>query len=154
MDIQVSSNFERFLFYLYDENGAQIAEIMDKFKQTGAISVETAKLAKAQELFSSFSADDEEVCDQILQVCVDTGEVLDPHTATGVVAAHQCKKSNSDPVIILATAHPAKFPEAIAKASVKEPELPVYLQGLMQREERYQVVANDIEVVKRVIAGS
>jgi threonine synthase len=153
MDIQVSSNFERFLFYLYDCDGAKIAEIMDKFQKGGGISVETAKINKARELFSSYSVDDKITCDIINKIFFQTGEIIDPHTATAVAAANLCKKSDDAPVIILSTAHPAKFPDAITKAGVKEPELPIYLHGLMEREEKYQVVANDIEAVKKVIVG-
>jgi threonine synthase len=153
MDIQVSSNFERFLFYLYDQDGAKIREIMDKFQQGGGISVETAKISAARELFSSFSADDKITCKVINEAYAVSGEILDPHTATGVAAADSCKKYEDLPTIILSTAHPAKFPEAIIKAGVPEPELPAYLHGLMEREERYQVVANDIDAIRKVIAG-
>jgi threonine synthase len=151
MDIQVSSNFERFLFYLYGEDGAKIAAIMDGFQKSGGISVESDKIAKARELFSSYSADDAVTCETIKSVFDATGEVLDPHSATGVKAARVCANDKSIPTIILATAHPAKFPEAIAKAGVPEPELPKYLSGLMEREERYEVVGNDVEAVKAVI---
>jgi threonine synthase len=154
MDIQVSSNFERFLFYLYDENGNKVAEIMDKFEQGGGISVEQGRLDKARHLFSSFTASDAQICKTIAEIYQNTGEILDPHTATGVAAARKCRKNHDIPAVVLATAHPAKFSEAIEKAKVLQPALPNYLSDLMDREEKYEVLANDIEAVKGLIKGN
>jgi threonine synthase len=81
------------------------------------------------------------------------GEVIDPHTATGVKAALKKADKGGYPVVTLATAHPAKFPEAIRESKVPEAELPKYLGGLMDAPERYEVLPNDIEAVKRFIAG-
>ncbi len=153
MDIQVSSNFERFLFYLYDQDGKKIADIMDDFQKGGSISVESDKIAKARELFSSCSSSDREIRDNILQIFNDTGEILDPHTATGVAASHQCREDFGIPAIILATAHPAKFPDAIEQAGLTQPELPAYLTDLMDREEKYDVLPNDIEAIKKRIVA-
>ena len=153
MDIQVSSNFERYLFYLYQSDAGKIANIMENFKQGGGISVEADKIEQARELFASLSVDDETTCQTIKQVYDQSGEILDPHTATGVRAARECGAGGDCPVITLSTAHPAKFPEAIAKAGVAEAELPKHMADLMSREEKYEVLANDIEAIKGAILG-
>ena len=153
MDIQVSSNFERYLFYLYNQDAAKIDEIMQSFKNGKGISVATEKLSEAKKLFSSMSVDDNLTCQTIKDVFDKCGEVIDPHTATGVKAALKKADKGGYPVVTLATAHPAKFPEAIRESKVPEAELPKYLGGLMDAPERYEVLPNDIEAVKRFIAG-
>lgn len=151
MDIQVSSNFERFLFYLYDCDGGKVNEIMEGFQKGGSISVEVDKIEKARELFSSCGVDDKFTCATIKKTYDSCGEIIDPHTATGIKAAKSCKKSVDIPTIVLATAHPAKFPDAIEKSDVPEPELPRHFTPLMSREEKFDVLPNDIEAVKAYI---
>ncbi|PIR39225.1 MAG: threonine synthase [Alphaproteobacteria bacterium CG11_big_fil_rev_8_21_14_0_20_39_49] len=153
MDIQVSSNFERYLFYLYNQDAERIGEIMKRFKAGEGISVEVEKLAEAQKIFSSLSIDDDTTCETIRQVFGESGEIIDPHTATGVRAARDKAVKGSNPIITIATAHPAKFPEAIEKSGVDEAKLPEYLSGLMVAEERYEVLANDIDAVKKFIVN-
>lgn len=153
MDIQVSSNFERYLFYLYNQDAAKIDEIMRAFKNGKGISVESEKLLEAKKLFSSMSVDDGVTCQTMKDIFEKYGEIIDPHTATGVKAALQ-KANNSEvlsPVVTLATAHPAKFPESIQKSEVPDVKLPKYLSGLMDAPERYEVISNDIEAVKSFI---
>lgn len=152
MDIQVSSNFERLLFYVYDGNAAKLAQIMDNFKRGGTIAVEAEKRAAIAALFSSTSVDDVTTCQMIAALYQESQAVIDPHTATGVAAARIC--GAGEPVVILSTAHPAKFPEAVMKADVPAPALPPYLADLMGRKEQFEVVKNDIEAVKQVIAAS
>ncbi|MDA0781126.1 MAG: threonine synthase [Rickettsiales bacterium] len=153
MDIQVSSNFERYLFYLYNQDAQRIDEIMKRFKAGEGISVEVDKLAEAKKLFSSLSIDDDATCQTIRQVFDESGEIIDPHTATGVRAARDKAVKGSNPIITIATAHPAKFPEAIEKSGVDEAKLPECLYGLMAAEERYEVLANDIDTVKEFIVS-
>jgi threonine synthase len=153
MDIQVSSNFERYLFYLYNQDATKIDEIMQSFKNGKGISVATEKLSEAKKLFSSMSVDDALTCQTIKDIFDKCGEVIDPHTATGVKAAFEKADKGGYPVVILATAHPAKFPEAIRESGVPEAELPKYLAGLMDAPERYEVLPNDIDAVKRFIVG-
>ncbi len=153
MDIQVSSNFERLLYYIYDEDAAKIAELMIGFHEKG-ISIDADKYQKTREIFDSYAVDDEQIVKTIAQVFEKSGEVIDPHTATGVCAARNCDKNQNVAMVILSTAHPAKFPDAIVKAGVKEPELPDYIADLMSREEKYDVVDNDIEKIKEFIVSN
>lgn len=152
MDIMVSSNFERMLFDLYDRDGNAINELMSEFKATGNLKLSDAALSRAQELFSSHRLDD----DQVLQVIKDTFEnteyLLDPHTAIGVEAARKTRRNSEVPMVCLATAHPAKFPEAIQKAGCQDPALPHHMQDLFEREERYEVLDNDMAGVHGFMA--
>ncbi len=152
MNIQVSSNFERLLFSLYDNDGAAISALMDGFKN-GGIKIDSHKLEKARLLFSSQNVDDENTCKTIKEIFDTTGELLDPHTAIGVYAAQKKRKYTNIPIVTLATAHPAKFSDAIEKAGLKNASLPASLQDLLLREERYQVAANNIEEIKKIIVG-
>ncbi|MEN0108444.1 MAG: threonine synthase, partial [Pseudomonas sp.] len=153
MDIMVSSNFERLLFDLHGRNGAAIAELMATFKQGGGFSVEQDRWTEARKLFDSLAVNDEETCDTIAQVYAETGELLDPHTAIGVKAARECRRSLSTPMVILGTAHPVKFPEAVEKAGVgKGPTLPPHLQDLFDREERLTVLPNDIKAMQAFVS--
>lgn len=154
MDIQVSSNFERLLFELYDRDGAAIVALMETFKQTGKLSVETGKLEKARQLFSSACADDKVTAEVIKTVYQETGELLDPHTAIGVYAARRYLRHTPEgAVVTLATAHPAKFAAAIEQAGLTPPALPPHLQDLFEREERFDVLPNVQDDVKAYIAA-
>ena len=153
MDIMVSSNFERMLFDLHDRDGDAIAELMDTFKQTGELKLDEGPLAKARELFSSYRLDDEGMVQVIADVWDNTEYLLDPHTAVGVEAARKTGRRQDIPMICLATAHPAKFPEAVLKAGyAHEPELPHHMADLFQREERYSVQPNELSVVHQFIS--
>ena len=149
MDIMVSSNFERMLFDLHDRDGAAIKQLMDAFKAGGDLKLGDEVLAKVRELFSSYRLDDEETLEVIRDVFDSTEYLLDPHTAIGVQAARKTRRSTSTPMICLATAHPAKFPEAVKKAGqAADPVLPHHMQDLFEREERYQVLDNEIGQVQ------
>ena len=153
MDIMVSSNFERLLFDLHGRNGAAVAGLMDTFKKTGDFSVEEDRWTDARRLFDSLAVDDAQTCETIAQVFAETGEVLDPHTAIGVKAARECRRSLDIPMVILGTAHPVKFPDAVEKAGVgKALELPAHLSDLFEREERYTVLANDLKAVQAFVS--
>ncbi|MFK7733696.1 MAG: threonine synthase [Pseudomonadales bacterium] len=153
MDIMVSSNFERLLFDLYQRDGAAIADLMSA--DAGAMSLSDEALQAARALFSSARADDQQTCATISDCHKNTGYLLDPHTATGVYAAQQYAKSNAEgcPVVTLATAHPAKFPEAIRKSGVASGvDLPAHMSDLFEREERFTVLPNDIAAVQQYVA--
>ncbi|MDY7559274.1 threonine synthase [Pseudomonas sp. 10B1] len=153
MDIMVSSNFERLLFDMHGRNGASIAGLMDTFKQSGAFSVDAERWTETRKLFDSLAVSDEETCETIAEVFANTGEVLDPHTAIGVKAARDCRRSLDTPMVILGTAHPVKFPEAVDKAGVgKALELPAHLSDLFVREEKYTVLPNDLKAVHDFVA--
>jgi threonine synthase len=154
MDIMVSSNFERLLFDLHGRNGAAIAELMDSFKRDGKFSVEPDRWTEARKLFDSLAVSDEQTCETIAEVFAQCGEVLDPHTAIGVRAGRECRRSLDTPMVVLGTAHPVKFPDAVLKAGVgKALELPAHLVDLFEREEKCTVLPNDLKAVQSFVAA-
>ncbi len=154
MDIMVSSNFERLLFDLHGRNGAEVARLMDGFKATGQLAVADERWSEARRLFDSLAVDDAQTCATIAEVYAQCGEILDPHTAIGVRAARECRRSLSLPMVTLGTAHPVKFPDAVEQAGISKPlELPAHLADLFQREERCTVLANDLAQVQQFVAA-
>jgi threonine synthase len=154
MDIMISSNFERLLFDLYDRDGQQIAKLMADAKN-GHMKLSDTALAKARALFSSYRCGDEGMVEVIRSTFEDSGYLLDPHTAIGLAAARKCSNNKSTPMITLATAHPAKFPDAVKQAGYPEdPALPQHMADLFEREERYTVLDNDNTVVQSFIADN
>lgn len=152
MDITVSSNFERLLFDLYDRDGAAVAELMRRFDQ-GDIEFSDHAMSRARQLFSSQCVSDEETCAQIASTWQDCEYLLDPHSAIGVRAALDADVAAGIPVITLATAHPAKFPQAIASAGLdEEPGLPLHLRDLFERKERFEVLPNELAAVQAFMA--
>lgn len=152
MDIVVSSNFERLLFDLYNQDGAAVADLLEDF-QSKATQLDPKAWEKAQELFASLAVDDATILKVITDAFKRTGELLDPHTATGYLASQKCTKDTATPVITLATAHPAKFEEAIIKAGFAQgAELPEHMQDLLQREERYTVLPSELKTVQAHLA--
>jgi len=149
MDITVSSNFERLLFDLYERDGAAIAGLMAQFEQ-GDIEFSSAAMARAKPLFSSCRVSDEETCEQIARSWDSSEYLLDPHSAIGVHAAYLSGLAPDVPVVTLATAHPAKFPDAIRSAGIaQEAALPHHLRDLLQKEERIEIVPNDLAAVHK-----
>ncbi|MBW7850464.1 MAG: threonine synthase [Rhodospirillales bacterium] len=153
MDIQVSSNFERLLFDLYDRDGAALADVMARFRATGAMNVGAARWKKALELFDGFRLDDDGTQAVIRDVYRATGELLDPHSAVGVAAGRARRRRADIPMISLATAHPAKFPAAVEAATGIHPALPARLADLFERPERCDVLPNDVAVLKDYVKG-
>ena len=152
MDISISSNFERLLFDLYDGDAAQINQMMTDFAQ-GDICLSDTALSRAQKLFTSARVSDEETCDEIRMMWERTGQLLDPHTAIGTRAARLCTREGEGPMVTLATAHPAKFPAAVARAETgQEPVLPGHLADLFEREERFDRLDNDLATVQAYMA--
>ncbi len=151
MDIQVSSNFERLLFNLHNNDGKLIADLMANFAKTGSLKIAPDKLVEAQEVFASGAADDKLICETIADIYKDTGLTIDPHTATGFAALNNLKfKVNCQ--IILSTAHPAKFPEALTKAKIPAAPLPNFLKNLHSRPESEIIVDADIEKILLIIS--
>ena len=152
MDIMISSNFERLLFDLYKRDGKQIADLMVDAKKGHMVLSESA-LASARELFSSYRCDDAGMVEVIRSTYAESGYLLDPHTAIGLAAARECSNNPSTPMITLATAHPAKFPDAVKEAGYPEdPALPPHMVDLFDREEQYTVLDNDNQAVQQFIA--
>ena len=154
MDITVSSNFERLLFDLYDRDGAAIADLMRRFDQ-GDIDFTDAAMDRARALFSSQCVTDDETGQQMASTWNECEYLLDPHSAIGVKAALDADLPAHVPVVTLATAHPAKFPQAIKSAGLnQEAALPLHLHDLFEREERMQVLPNDLASVQSFIADN
>ena len=158
MDIMVSSNFERLLFDLYNRDGSEIQRLMSEF-ESGHMNLSDSALKNARQLFSTFRLDDKETLALIADMQKQNEYLIDPHTAIGVAAARSNRKNKDTPMVCLATAHPAKFPEAVEKASnlypdskLSEPQLPAYMSDLFERQERYQVLSDDISVVQGYIS--
>jgi threonine synthase len=148
MDIQVSSNFERLLFDMLDGDGAAVRRWIDDFRTTGSVSVDDAKLTAARAKFDAARLDDDGTKRVIREMYEATGELLDPHSAIGVDAARQCRGDISVPMIALATAHPAKFPDAVKAATGVHPALPERMSGLFERDEKFTVLPNEITAVQ------
>ncbi len=153
MDIMISSNFERLLFDLYGRNGAAIKTLMEQFAQGGA-ALEEQALTQARTLFSSHRLDDQQTIATIRAEYEISDYLLDPHTAIGLAAGRQCRRDLDTPLICLATAHPAKFPEAVRQAGYPHnPPLPHHMADLFSRAERFQVLPDDIAQVQTFIAS-
>ena len=144
MDIQVSSNLERLLFDLYRRKGKKLAEAMTQFRATGQFTAPRAEWKKAGKLFQGFRLDDAGTLKVMRDLYRRTGMLIDPHTAIGVAAAQAKRGDISIPVVALATAHPAKFPDAVEKATGIRPALPAHLADLYHRKERFEVLPNDL----------
>ncbi len=150
MDIQVASNFERYLYYLWGEDPARVREAMACFGEERRLVFSPEELEKVREDFLSASVTQEETLETIRRFYRDTGYILDPHTAVGVRAALEFLEGY--PVICLATAHPAKFPEAVSRALGFEPPVPEPLRDLASRPRRVVILPAEMEAVRRFIS--
>ncbi len=148
MDIQVASNFERLLFDLCGRDGAEVRRLMGGFAQRGALSVPPDALGRARELFDAASADEAKTAAGMAEVFGTTGVLVDPHTAVGIRVGRQCRLDPKTPLVCLATAHPAKFPDAVQQATGIAPVLPARLEDLHERAERFDVLPNDLGALK------
>ncbi|GFM28277.1 threonine synthase [Novosphingobium sp. PY1] len=152
MDIQVSSNFERLLFDLGGRDGKALAEQMAGFESTKAMQLTNAQREGAAALFQSARADADEMASTIRWAWENCGELIDPHTACGLFAARNSGIDGSIPVVTLATAHPAKFPEAVERATGHRPGLPERVGDLFEREERFTSLPGSFEAVAEFVA--
>jgi threonine synthase len=151
MDIQVASNFERLLFDLCGRDGTAVAGLMAEFQTQRSLGVSADALGRARELFDAARVDEDEVGATMADVLRTTGRLIDPHTAVGIAAGRRCRGSERIPLIALATAHPAKFPDAVRAATGVSPTLPERLADLEQREERFTLLPNELAAVRRQI---
>ncbi|MGB1502150.1 MAG: threonine synthase [Ilumatobacteraceae bacterium] len=152
MDIQVSSNFERLLFEMNNRKGARTAEQLQHFRSSGTLEVEEANFRTwISSTFSAERVDDDETLAEIGRVYRDSGMLIDPHTATGTAAARRSRSNGA--TVCLSTAHPAKFPDAVEKATGIRPELPPELGDLMQRTERISDLPADLAAVSDFVRG-
>ncbi|MEM7439348.1 MAG: threonine synthase [Pseudomonadota bacterium] len=150
MDIQVSSNFERLVFDLYDREGAAVAQLFDALKGDGRFDLSQGALSRLRDEFDSDRVSEAETSQAITDFARRTGEVLCPHSAIGALVADRAGASDV-PMITLATAHPAKFPDAVEAATGERPGLPDRMADLFEREERVTRVAGDLATVEAVI---
>jgi threonine synthase len=153
MDIQVSSNFERLLFELNHRDGGMTAEQLLHFRATGSLTVEPDQFDRMTALFAGARVDDEATTQVIADVHRELGMFVDPHTAVGLGAARLCRRDTGVPMITLATAHPAKFPDAVERATGVRPPLPDHLADLFERPERTGVLPNDLAAVQAFVAA-
>ncbi len=151
MDIQISSNFERLLFDLYDRDGKAIAEMMGRFRQEKKLTLSPLALSKLRAEFAAASVDDEETKATIASCYKATGELLDPHTAVGLAAGAKMRRDLESPLVVLATAHPAKFPDAVKAACGVHPPLPAHMVDIFEKKERMESLRNDVHTVKKYI---
>ena len=153
MDIQVSSNLERLLFELIGRDGAAIAALLEGFRATGEADLAPGPAAGLAPLWSGARVDEAQTLSVIGDVHRRTGMMIDPHTAVGVGAAAAGRRDPDTPMVVLATAHPAKFPDAVEAACGLRPELPDRLADLHERPERCAMLDNDLAAVQRYVAA-
>jgi threonine synthase len=148
MDIQVASNFERLLYDLYGGDGAEVARQLLGFAADRTLRVSDNALGFARELFDAARVDEDETAATMALVLRATGQLVDPHTAVGIHAGRACRLDPKVPLVTLATAHPAKFPDAVERATGIRPGLPPHLADLLERPERCTVLPNDLAAVR------
>lgn len=154
MDIQVSSNFERLLFDCGGRDGSAMAEQMQNFEAKRAMRLTNAQRDGAAALFKSARADNNDMA-QALRWAHDTaGQVIDPHTAVGLHAALESELEHNVPIVTLATAHPAKFRDAVERSTGIRPTLPQRVGDLFAREERYTELPGDYDTVRAFVLGN
>jgi threonine synthase len=148
MDIQVSSNHERLLFELLGRDGAATAELMRNFRETGHVP------APRDPTFAATRLDDGETLAEISRVHAETGYLVDPHTAVGIGAARRLRRDPDERIVCLSTAHPAKFPDAVERATGIRPPLPDRMADLFDLPERYDTLPCDLAAVKDYVRGA
>jgi threonine synthase len=151
MDIQVSSNLERLLFELYGRDPERTERELAAFAQTGSLALDAPALAAFRELFEASAFDDAATLEAMRDEYGRSGALLDPHTAVGLAAGRARAGARTVPLVALATAHPAKFPEAVERATGISPALPAPLDDLLERPERCERVAADPAAVTRLV---
>ena len=154
MDIQVSSNFERLLFELHGRDGAALNAAMRGFDTSRAFALTPAMRAQADGLFTSARIDPDGMALAMRYAFQRSGQVIYPHTAIGLAAAHASALDPDIPIVTLATAHPAKFPDAVERSTGQRPSLPLRVGGLFDRRERFTTLPATIGAIQDYIAHS
>jgi threonine synthase len=148
MDIQVSSNLERLLFELLDRDGPRTAELMLRFRELGSVE------APREPLLAAARLDDDETRDVIRATWDRYGYLVDPHTAVAIGAAERLRRDPTESIVCLSTAHPAKFPDAVAEATGVEPPVPERLAAALEGDEHYDLVGNDLAAVETSVRAA
>lgn len=151
MDIQVASNFERALFEASGRDAALVNDEMKSFATSKRLEIPTQVLASLRVRYGASAANDDETIAAMKRIYESSGIVIDPHTGVAVAAAEKLGAHTKSPVVILATAHPAKFPDAVRRATGTAPQLPEHLSQLMRGEERCTVLPNNIDAVRAFV---
>jgi threonine synthase len=151
MDIQVSSNFERLLFDLDDREGGAAAQQMQEFAAAGRFTLGQGALARLHEDFDSCRVSEEETLGAIRDAAARSARLICPHTAVGLRAAAERRGDPAVPMVVLGTAHPAKFPDAVEQATGRRPDLPPHMADLFRRPERVTPAANDLAAIESLI---
>ncbi len=163
MDIQISSNLERLLFDLFDRKGEKLGAAMKAFRDTGTFTAPKKGWGALTKVFKAHRLDDRETIAVMKDMYKRTGMLVDPHSAIGLAAAMAERKGNkkgsatptiAQPTIALATAHPAKFPDAVEKATGIRPALPAHLADLLERKERLSELPNDLKKVQDYVLAN
>ena len=148
MDIEVSSNFERLLFELYDNDGPAVAQLMEELSTAGRFTLSQGALERLRAGWGSARADRARTVATIRATARDNGLIIDPHTAAGVVGAEESRGDPATPMVILGTAHAGKFPDAVEEAAGVRPDLPPRLADLYDRPERMTTLPNDLTALE------
>jgi threonine synthase len=154
MDIQVSSNFERLLFEANGRDASAVRALMAALAQSKQFSLSSGALAEIRAQFSADRADEEETAATIRTTLRETSRLVDPHTAVGLAVAEKEVRDPAMPMIVLGTAHPAKFPDAVEAACGVRPALPDWLADLPQRKERMTTIPVDQGALERIILAA
>ena len=154
MDIQVSSNFERLLFDACRRDGGAVRTLMASLAQSGRFTLPASALSEIRALFAAGRADEDEVAAAIRTVLRESGRFVDPHTAVGIAVAEKEPRDPTVPMVVLSTAHPAKFPDAVEAASGQPPSLPEWLSDLDRRPERVSFLPADQDAVERFVLAT
>lgn len=156
MDIQVSSNFERLLFDMLGRDGEAVEALMGQLRSERRFAIDGPVLERMRAVFGAYRVDEAQTLAVMQRMYERTGELIDPHTAVGVGAAWRAAEEadatdRATPMVVLSTAHPAKFPDAVEKATAHRPPLPEHLADLYERPERYTVLPSDEAAVKAFV---
>jgi threonine synthase len=153
MDIQISSNFERLLFELTARNAERVNGLMRDLSERGGFALTQGEHGQLTEGFDAERTDEAATLAMIRTLEAETGYLADPHTAVAVSAARRVARRTDVPMITLSTAHPAKFPDAVERATGLRPPLPARMADLYEREERFGVLPNDLGAIEAAVRG-
>ncbi len=151
MDIQVSSNFERLIFEVSGRNADRVESLMGEFSDSGSFALSESELSAIRSMFSAYRADENEVFETMRRIYSRTGYLADPHTAVGIAAAEREAGNAASPMIVLSTAHPAKFPDAVKAAAGRTADVPERLRAILAGHESSITADADAGAIRNLI---